>query len=117
MIPKSIAESGEKKRSGFASHASESKKNPSDDPFGRGFHHDVNDGFPTANTKRKRGFAVAVWHKKNDFLRRSQNQRNHDESERESAGIRGETFKPQDHQTVNDDAPHNRRNAVEHVSQ
>ena len=87
MIPKTISESGEKERGCFASHASESKQNPGDDPFGRGFHHDVDDCFPAANAKCERGFAIAIWHKKNNFFRCAQDQGNHDETQRETAGV------------------------------
>src|SRR6266508_3437687 len=68
VVPKAISESGEKKRRCFAAHTSEREQNPRDDPLGRGLHHNMDDCFPTANTERERGFAVSIWHKKNNFL-------------------------------------------------
>src|SRR6266511_4295992 len=59
VVPKAISESGEKKRRCFAAHTSE----------------------------RERGFAVSIWHKKNNFLRRAQDQRNHDQAQCEATSV------------------------------
>ncbi len=105
VVPKSIAESREKERSGFAAHASESEQNPSDDAFRRGFHHDVHDRFPPADTQGKRGFAITIWHEQNDLFCRAQDQRDHDETEGEATSVGREAFETQDNQTVNNHTP------------
>src|SRR5438309_3905494 len=84
VIPKTITERGEKERRRFAAHTSESKENPGDDPLGSSLHHDMDDCFPTGDAKRERGFTVSIWHKKNNFLRRAQDQRNHDQAQCEA---------------------------------
>src|SRR4030095_3714190 len=87
MVPKTISESREKKRRGFAADTSEREQNPGDDPLGRGLHHNMDDCFPTANAKRERGFAVSIGHKKNNFLRRAQDQRNHDQAQCKATSV------------------------------
>jgi len=94
VIPKTISESGEKERGCFAAHTSERQQNPSDDPLGRGLHHNMDDRFPTANAKRERSFAVSIWHKKNNFLCGPQNQRNHDQPQRETPSAKLPSHKP-----------------------
>src|SRR5205823_2472478 len=48
VIPKMIAESGEKERSRFAANTSEGEKDPGNNPLGRSLHHDVDNCFPPA---------------------------------------------------------------------
>jgi hypothetical protein len=105
VVPKSIAESGEKKRSSFAPHTSESQQNPSNDTLRRGFHHDVHNRFPPADTQSERSFAISIRHKKNNFFGSAEDQWDHYQTERETAGVRREAFEAQDDQTVNDHPP------------
>src|SRR5258707_602327 len=60
VIPKTIAESSEKKWGRLAAHAGEGEQNPGDDPLGRGLHHDMDNCFPPANTQGEGGFAITV---------------------------------------------------------
>src|SRR6266513_1998681 len=115
MVPKSIAKRREKERRSLAAHARQRQQNASDNSFGRGFHHDMYNRFPPAYAEGKRGFTIAVWHQQNNFFCRADDQRNHDQTKRESAGIRREAFETQHDQSVNHHAPGDRWNAIEHV--
>ena len=88
VIPESITKSSEKKRRRFAANASQSEQNAGDDPLGRCLHHDMDDCFPTADAKRERRLAIAVRHKKNNFLGRAQDERNHNQRQRQTTGVR-----------------------------
>src|SRR3954447_18005525 len=116
MIPKVIAECGEKKRRGFAADAREGEQNASDNSARRGLHHDVEDCFPACDAERESGFAITYRHKKNHFLGCPQDQWDHDQSQREASGVRGETFETQHDQSVNYHAPDDRWDAIEDVS-
>src|SRR4030095_16857884 len=105
VVPKTITEGGEKKGGCFAAYASEVEQNSSDDTLRRSFHHDVNNRFPPADTQSERSFAISIRHKKNNFFGSAQDQWDHYQTERETAGVRRETFEPQDDQTVNDHPP------------
>ena len=107
MVPKTITKSGEKKRGCLATDASESEQDPRDDSLGCRFHHDVDNCFPAADAKGERGFAIPVWHEKNNLLRGAQDQRNHDQSKREPTRICRKAFEPQHDQPVNDNTPGN----------
>src|SRR5205814_7467165 len=102
-----ITERGEKERRRFATYASESEQNPGDDTSGRGFHHDVDDRFPSADAESERGFAVSIWDEQDDFFCRAQDQRNHDETKSETTSVCREAFKTQDNQTIHNNAPGN----------
>src|SRR4029077_18845796 len=117
VIPKTIAESSEKKRSRFAAYASKGEQNPGDDPLGRCLHHDMDNCFPPANTQGERGFAITIRYQQNNLLRCAQDQWNHDQTKREPPGVRREASEAQNDQTVNHDPPGDRRNAVEHINQ
>src|SRR6266481_6333659 len=115
MVPKPIPESCEKERRSLAAHARQRQQNASDNSFGRGFHHDMYNRFPPTYTEGERSFTIAVWHQQNNFFCRTYDQRNHDQTKCESAGICREAFETQHDQSVNHHAPGDRWNAIEHV--
>src|SRR5436190_6677424 len=115
VVPKMIPKSGEKKGCRLAADACKGEQNSGDDSAGRCLHHDMDDCFPTADAKGEGSFAVSVWHKKNNFLSGAQNKRNHDQSQGEPTGVRRKAFEPQHDQTIDDDTPGDRRNAVQNV--
>src|SRR5205823_5413900 len=88
VIPKTVTKSGEKKWRRLATSASQGEQNPGNDALGSGLHHDMDDCFPTADAKRERRLPIAVRHKKNNFLGGAQDERNHDQRQRKTTGVR-----------------------------
>ena len=75
----------------------------------------MEDRFPTANPEREGGFAVSVRHEEQDLFGRAHDQRDHHETERDSASVSGEALERNDDQSVNDHAPDDGRHAVQDI--
>ena len=68
-------------------HVNEGEQNSGDDSPGRSLHHNMYDRFPPADSERERRLAIPIRHKQDDFFCGAQDQRNHDQAQRETTGI------------------------------
>ena len=91
VVPKAVAECGEKKRRRFAADAREGEQNPRNDSPGRGLHNNKHNGFPARDAQRESGFAIPDRHKKNHFFGGAQDQRDHDLKDDRSCDVRVNT--------------------------
>src|SRR5215813_8786936 len=88
--PESISKRSKEQRSSFTRDSRESQKNSGQDATVGRWHDNAGDGLPFARPKGHGPLAQIVRHGSQEFLGAAQRNRNHHQSQRESASERGE---------------------------
>src|SRR6266404_6458890 len=101
--PVTIPKSRKEKRSGFAGDASQSQQNGGHDPTVGSGDHNSSDGGPFAGAKGHRALAQGARHSEQKLFSAAQGDRDHHQTECESAGQSGKMLKRKYYQSISED--------------